>query len=69
MTNFTDTINSLAAMVNVQVLRVTDPAPGKAASVVVATSEQAATFAMALANSSIQATPASYAGKHFVFVG
>ena len=68
MSNFSDTIKRLAAMVNVQVLRVTDPAPGKAASVVVATAEQAATFSMALAKSSIQATPASYAGKHFVFV-
>jgi hypothetical protein len=68
MTAFTNIVTALAKMISVEVLRVTDPQPGKAASVVVATAEQAATFALALAKYNIDATPASYAGKHFVFV-
>ena len=69
MSDFTNIINKAAKTKYVKILRIKEPRPGMAGSVVVASAEQAESLAIVLAASDIPAQYSSYRGTDFVFVG
>lgn len=68
MTKFSNIINSMAAMIGVQVIEVKDMTAKSAGVVKFADAEASALFAAALVKSGFDAVSASFRGAHSVYI-